>query len=184
MDILNFKKSKIKRDLLQLFFAHPEKRYYLREMERILERPAAYIRRELIKLEQEGLFLSEYVGKERFFWLNQNFFLFQEIKGIVNKTIGIEGRLKQIIKHSKKISEAYVFGSYANDSLTPESDIDLLLISSAVELGVRNQIYKLQKEFGREINIVDMDDEEFAKRKKTKDEFIMNIFSNKIIKLV
>jgi len=183
MDILNLNKSKIKRDILRLYFAHEEKRYYLRELERLLKRPAAYIRRELIKLEKEGLFLSEYSGKERYFWLDCNFFLFKEVRGIVNKTIGIEGRLRKILSQEEGIEEAYIFGSYAKGKLEAESDIDLLLIGPGNNLKARKNIYNLQRMFEREINIIDMDKKEMEKRKKEKDEFFSNIFSGKIIKI-
>ena len=184
MDILNLSKSKIKQDLLKLYFAHPEKQYYIRELARILHRPAAYIRRELMNLEKIGLFTSEFVGKEKFFKLNMNFLFYKEVKNIVNKTIGIEGRIKQILENGKNIEAAYIFGSYAKDKLTPESDIDLLIIGQKNNVDIHNKIYGLQTEFDREINIIDIDGKEFAKRKKKKDEFLGEIFSNKIIKLV
>jgi hypothetical protein len=37
---------------------------------------------------------------------------------------------------------------------------------------------------GREINIIDLSLEEFKEKKKEKDEFIENIFSEKIIKIL
>jgi predicted nucleotidyltransferase len=184
MDILNLSKSKIKQDLLKLYFAHPEKQYYIRELARMLHRPAAYIRRELMNLEKIGLFTSEFAGKEKYFKLNQNFLFYKEVKSVVNKTIGIESRIKQILDKSKNIEAAYIFGSYAKDKLTPESDIDLLIIGQKDNVDIHHKIYGLQTEFDREINIIDMDRKEFIKRQKKKDEFISEIFANKIIKLI
>lgn len=184
MDILNLKKSKIKQELLKIYFAHPERQYYIRELARVLHLPAAYIRRELMDLEKIGLFSSEFIGKEKFFRLNQNFLFYKEVKSIVNKTIGVEGRIKQILEKSKNIEAAYLFGSYAKDKLTPESDIDLLIIGRENNVEIHNEIYGLQAELDREVNIIDISKKEFVKRQKKKDEFLGEIFSGKIIKLI
>ena len=184
MDILNIKKSKLRRELLQLYFSHPEKRYYIRQLERIINQPAAYIRRELMRLEKEGLFSSEFQGKEKYFQLDQEYYLYKEIKSIINKTIGIEGMLKKILSKSSGIEEAYIFGSYAKDKLSPESDIDILIIGSASVADTRGKIYKLQEKFGREFNIIDIDKKEFLKKLKNKDDFLIEVMKGKKIKLV
>jgi len=67
--------------------------------------------------------------------------------------------------------------------LEPESDIDLLLVGSHSALKVQKEIIKLQKEFDREINIIDMTETEFNK-KKQKDEFLKNIFNDKYIQII
>ncbi|MFA5779275.1 MAG: hypothetical protein WC947_03990 [Elusimicrobiota bacterium] len=59
MEILQIIKSKLRKELLSLYFTNPEKKYYLRELERMLDLSVANIRRELINLEKTGLFQSE-----------------------------------------------------------------------------------------------------------------------------
>lgn len=184
MDILNIKKSKLRRELLRLYFNHPEKRYYIRELERTINQPAAYIRRELMNLEKEGLFISEFQGKQKYFFLDVDFYLYNEIKSIVNKTIGIEGELKEILKKIKGLEEAYIFGSYAKDQLSPESDIDLLVVGSASAEAVNEKIYKIQNKIGREINVINIGEKEFADRLTKKDPFLNEIMKNKKIKLL
>jgi predicted nucleotidyltransferase len=184
MDILNLGKSKIKQDLLRLFFSHPERRYYIRELARMLNLPPAYIRRELIKMENEGLFKSEFAGKERYFFLNPDYFLYQEVKSIVERTIGIEGSLKKALSRIEGIKEAYIFGSYAKNKLTPDSDIDLFIVGSNNYDKTLAKITSLQEKFGREFNLIDMSEAEFDKKKKHKDELLSNILSGKKIKLL
>lgn len=182
MDILNLEKSKVKRDLLVLYFSHPEKKYYLRELERMLTYQASYIRRELLVLENIGMFISEYIGKERFFKLNKNFIFYKETKTIVEKTYGVEGFLKNVIKDSKNIKEAYIFGSYAKEKLKAESDIDILLITDGDISKLKSRIYDYQEKIKREMNIVEIDKKEFEKNKQ-EDDFLKNILKNKKIKL-
>ena len=59
MDLFRITKSKLREDLLALYFTNPNKKYYLRELERILNFSVGNIRRELIKLKSTGLFLRD-----------------------------------------------------------------------------------------------------------------------------
>jgi len=184
MDILNLEKSKVKRDLLVLYFSHPEKRYYLRELERMLAYQVSYIRRELISLEKIGLFVSEYIGKERFFKLNKDFIFYKEVKTILDKTYGVEGFLRNVLSSDERIKQAYIFGSYAKNKLSSESDIDLLLVSQGDIKRTKTKIYDFQEKIKREINIVDFNEKEFSQRKRSKEEFVFNILNNPKIKLL
>jgi len=56
MDLFRITKSKLREGLLALYFTNPNKKYYLRELEKILNFSVGNIRRELIKLESTGLF--------------------------------------------------------------------------------------------------------------------------------
>jgi hypothetical protein len=49
------------------------------------------IRKELTRLEEEGIFLSRRKGNLIYYLLNQSYPLFDELKSIVFKTIGIQG---------------------------------------------------------------------------------------------
>ena len=56
-------KSKTRASILKLFFNTPEEEYYLRQIERLSGYSAGNLRREIIKLETDGLFSSRYIGK-------------------------------------------------------------------------------------------------------------------------
>jgi hypothetical protein len=53
LQALYISKSKIRENLLVLYFTNPKKKYYLRELERLLNFSAGSIRRELLKFESE-----------------------------------------------------------------------------------------------------------------------------------
>jgi predicted transcriptional regulator len=44
--------------------------------------------KELRRLEREGLFRSEISGRQKYFQLNREYPLFDEVRGIAGKTIG------------------------------------------------------------------------------------------------
>ncbi|GAH88253.1 unnamed protein product, partial [marine sediment metagenome] len=113
LESLYITKSKIRQDLLTLFFANPSKRYYLRELQRILGHSAGSIRRELLKFQKDNLFVTQRVGNLLYYSLNTKHPLFKELKGIISKTIGIEGSLRKTLSSIKKIEIAFIFGSFA-----------------------------------------------------------------------
>ncbi len=71
MKLTGLLKSKTRRKILKLFFYNKEKKYYLRELERTLSLPVGNIRRELIALEDLGLFERKKEGRRVYYFLNK-----------------------------------------------------------------------------------------------------------------
>jgi len=175
-------KSQITQKVLNYFFINPTAKCYINELAKILKVDPKNLLRKLNELEKEGLFTSEFSGRQKYYYLNKSFPLLKLYKEIFLKTLGIENILRKIISSDSKIIEAYIFGSYASNKMDQISDIDLLIIGDHSSIDIINKINKIQKEIGREINVINFTLEEFKKKKQT-DNLIMNIFSNKIIKL-
>ena len=99
MDISKIFKSKTRKALFRLYFTNPDKEYYLRELERLLDIPVSMIHKELLRLEVDGIFSSEKKGNLNYFYLNKTYPLFEELKSIVFKTIGIQALLKETLEN-------------------------------------------------------------------------------------
>jgi len=183
MDIFKLTKSKAREKILQLFFSDSSKRYYLRELERILDVPVGNIRRELLSLEKTGLFKCEKMGKQVYYFLNKDSAFFEDFKNIVSKTIGVQGRLKKQLERIKGIKQAFIFGSFAKNKENSSSDIDLMIIGEVDEDLLIPKISKLESFFKREINYHLIDEEEW-KEKSKKDSFIKNIINSPRIKII
>ena len=95
MDLFSIGRSKTRKAILQLYFSYPEKKYYLRELERKLGFPVHNIRRELINLEKTGIFKKEKLGKQVYYYLNIKSPIYKDISNKITKTIGIEAQLKE-----------------------------------------------------------------------------------------
>lgn len=175
-------KSKTTIKILDYFFLNPRAKNYINELAKILDLDPKNLYRKLKELEKDGILESEFSGKQRYFYLSKKNPLFGAYRQIILKTVGFESRLKETLKKIKNIQEIYLFGSYAKNKMDASSDIDLLVIGSHSPLDLQKEIIKLQKETDREINVVNMEEEEF-RRKKNKDPFIKNIFSGKFIKI-
>ena len=177
-------RSQITQKVLGYYFLNPERTHYINELANLLSVDPGNLFRKLKELEQEGVLISEARGNQKYFSLNKKYPLLHEVKKIYNAKYGITELLKKKIKKLKGLKSAWIFGSYAKDSFQQESDIDLLLVGSHSSLEAKRLILPLEKDLGREINIVDITEKDFESRKKKKDEFIKNIFSQKTIKIL
>jgi len=185
MDLFKLTKSKTREKILRLFFSNPSKKYYLRELERIVNVSVGNIRRELLSLEKKGIFESKKVGNLLYYHLNKEHPLYKEIKKIVFKSIGVEGRMRQAIKSLRNIDNAFIYGSFAKDAEDSFSDIDLFVIGNPDSDRLLDIINKLEKEFQREINYTVVSGQEFSEKKKNNnDYFLKNILKDKKIVLI
>jgi predicted nucleotidyltransferase len=184
MDILSIKKSKLREDLLTLYFTNHDKKYYLRELERILNYSVGNIRRELIKLESAGLFLSEKKGNQLYYYLNQSYPLFDELKSIIFKTSGVSRLLYDVLINFKGITHAFIYGSFAKGEERENSDIDLMIIGKINEDKLINELNKLEQKLQREINYNLYSKDEFEEKKEKGNSFILDIIEGKKIFLI
>lgn len=184
MDILKLTKSKTRRKIFQLFFSDPEKKYYLRQLERILDIPVGNVRRELLSLEKSGLFEREKVGNQVFYSLNKESPIFEEVKKIVSKTIGVEWSLKKALKEIEGVKIAFVFGSFAKEREDSLSDIDLMIIGEPNEDMLLSEISELEEKLSREVNYHIFSVADWRKGLKESNSFLANILSQPKIFLI
>ncbi|NQV00280.1 MAG: hypothetical protein HQ538_06090 [Parcubacteria group bacterium] len=78
--------SKTRTILLSLFLSHPGRRFYLREIEKIIKRNITSIRREIISLEKIGFLKEKKIANLKFYRVNKKFIIFRELKRIILKT--------------------------------------------------------------------------------------------------
>lgn len=179
---LQFTKNQIK--ILEVFFNHPEKSYYLREIGRLLGKEPGVFQKDINKLVENGVLTSEYQANSRFFKLNQNYPLYKELKSIFFKTLGAEGRLKEILKTDKNIKIAFIFGSFAQKKEDSFSDIDLMLIGNPNEDLLITKISQLENRLDREINYHIFSETNWQKTIQREDAFLKNILSGPKIFLI
>jgi len=178
MDVLHIAKSKTRKKILQLFFSFPDKKYYLRELERMLDISVANIRRELLSLEKNDLFKKEKIGNQVHFFLNKQSPIFDDVKRIVSKTIGVEALIKSGLKKVTNIDAAFIFGSFAREKEDNFSDIDLMIIGEPDENILISRISSIESVLKREINYNIFSIKDIKKGLKNQDVFLEEIMAN------
>lgn len=184
MDILKIGKSKTRVSILRHFFANPDKKYYLRELERILGISVGNIRRELLSLKKTGLFESKQEGSQVYYFLNIKSPIFPEFKKIVVKTIGAEAVLKEKLMQIKGIEIVFIYGSVARENEDELSDIDVFIIGLIKEDALLKFIREAEKELFREINYVIFTAKDIKENIKEKDVFLADVLRGKKIFLI
>src|SRR4030042_2514492 len=152
LESLYISKSIIRQDLLTLCFSNPTQKHYLRELQRGLGYSAGSIRRELLKFQKDNLFNTQRVGNLLYYSLNTKHPLFKELKMIVFKTVGVEGRLRNTLSSIHGIRVAFIYGSYAKRKEKESSDIDLMIIGNPDTSRLNEKIAELETRLKREIN--------------------------------
>lgn len=176
--------SKIAVKTLRYFFINQGKKNYINELARILKTDPGNLSRKLQELEREGILSSEFSGEQRYYSLNKKYSLLKEVKKAFELKYGLGDLIAKNLKKIKGIKEAYIFGSYAKGDFEAESDIDVLIVGEHSVMEATKVLQPMQKDIGREINVIDLTEKEFNERIKNKDEFITDIFNSKTIKIL
>lgn len=184
MDISTIFKSKTRKELFRLYFTNPDSEYYLRELERTLDIPVSMIRGELLRLDKEGVFVSSKKGNLTYFSLNKSYPLFEELKSIVSKTIGVKALLKQTFSKVKGIKVAFIYGSFARNEEKADSDIDVFIIGDIDQNKLVGNLRYLEGILRREVNYTLYTKKEFQQKRKDEDSFILELLRQKKIFLV
>jgi len=171
--------SKAKRSLLKLFYANPQREFYLREIARLTSEPLSAVQRELGYLEKAGLVTSRRAGNLKYYSVVKESPLYPELKKIVYATIGLGDYLKGKFQGSGQIELAFVYGSVASNEETSRSDIDLFIVGGIGEEALHEAVAEIEKDIGRTVNYTLMDRREFRKRLKEKEPFVTRVMAGK-----
>jgi predicted nucleotidyltransferase len=183
-EALYFAKSKVRQDILRLYFSNTGGQYYLRELERLLGYSAGNIRRELLKLQRDDLLKTQKIGNLLYYSLNQNHPLFEELKSIVSKTIGVEASLIAALSSLPNVKAAFIFGSFASKSEKETSDIDVMIIGKPDVSLLNEKVRELEQRLKREINLSVYSWREYQAKKRAKRGFIIDLLKGPKIMLI
>lgn len=175
--------SKTRVKILTLFTINPQKEMFVREISRNINENINAVRRELSNLEQIGLLKSKKEGNMKYYSVNRDFPIYEELKSIILKT---EGAAKVINDDLSKIGDirlAFIYGSFASGKANAESDIDVFLVGEVDEDKIIKEMLKLEKKLSREINYVLFSEDEFKERIKKEDPFVLNVLKEPKIKI-
>ncbi len=175
--------TRLRQKLLTHFFTHPDEQLYVREIAGFILEDAGNLSRELRKLKEEGLFNSSAKGNMKLYSLNKTYPLFQELKQIVFKTEGVQGSLKTLVQKYSGITLAFIYGSYAKNTETKTSDIDLAVVGKFPRDEFTGHIRDLESKLNREINFTAYQQEEFNKERHKNGGFLHLVLKEKIILL-
>ena len=176
--------SRIRAKVLGWLFTHPDESFFVRQIAFILKEDPTNVSREMAKLEELGILRSKRNGNLKHFQTNQECPFFEELKGLVSKTPGVVGRIRDALDKVAGIELSFIYGSYAKGEEKSDSDVDLLIIGDVDMNLLDSSPEKLEKMLGREINYVLYSMKEFKSKRKARDGFLLEVLCGKKIMVI
>lgn len=163
--------------VLALLFGQPDREFYVTELIALAGSGRGAVQRELARLAGSGLASVSRVGNRKHYRANPESPLFDEICGIVRKTVGLEEAVRGALEPlAGRIVLALLFGSVARGTETAASDVDLLLVSDDLTLEtVYTAMAPLEDLLGRRVNPMIYTPVEFEERRRTGAGFLTRI---------
>jgi predicted nucleotidyltransferase len=176
--------SRVRVKLLTIFMTNPLTRFYTRQLERLLEESPYAIQRELRRLEGIGLLQAEREANLRYYWVNREFPIYPELKGIILKTSGLGNTLREALSQLGTVEEAFIYGSVAEGDEDGFSDVDLMIIGKVDLLRLAETVAGIEDLIGREVNYIAYEKKELDDRVGEGDPFLTNVQSGPRITLI
>lgn len=177
--------TKTQQRVLGLLFGNPDRSYYTNEIVRIVDAGIGTVQRELQRLESAGLITSRKIGNQMHYQANRAAAIFEELRGIVIKTVGLADVLrKAILPLQEQVDLAFIFGSIAQGKERITSDINVMVIGDASFEEIVQAFYSSQETLSREVNPVVMTASEFSSKVLQGDRFVSRIVNEPKIFLI
>lgn len=169
--------STVQQRLLALLFGQPQKSFYAKEIIRTLQSGTGAVSRELEKLETSGLVSVERIGNQKHYQANPQSPVYEELRGIIQKTVGLHDPIRQALTpFVSQIHAAFVYGSIAKGTDTSRSDIDLMVIGEdLVYSDLFHNMQSAESILGRPINPTILTRQEWTQRISEGSSFIEKI---------
>ena len=172
--------------VLGLLFGQPERSFYATELINLAGVGSGAVQRELASLAQSGLVTVKPVGNQKHYQANPASPIYDELCGMVRKTVGLAEPLRAALAPlAPQIKAAFVYGSVAKKEDTASSDIDLMLVSDT--LSFSDTILALQAAtelLGKEVNPNIFTPQDFTKRLKEGSSFVSRVMAQPKVWLI
>jgi len=173
--LLDFITSKVRVKLIEYFFQNPTEMWYVRQITRDIDEEINAVRRELDKLQTDGMLKSEERGNRKYYFLNPAYDFYSDLLKLVSKTTGLGKQMKKNRSKLGKVEYIVFAGKFAKKMSHSNDEVDVLAIGDVVLPELAELIRAEEQVRGREINYTVMSLEEFEFRKARRDPFLLSI---------
>jgi predicted nucleotidyltransferase len=167
-------------------FGQPDRSFFVTQIMELAKSGRGAVQRELERLHKGGLVTVHKVATQKHFQANAASPLFEELCGIIQKTVGLAGPIREALEALPETPTlALIYGSLAKRTDTSSSDIDLLVVSDSAEL---EQVYAammpVERVLARPISLTLYTEVDFQERLDNENPFVARILSSPTINLI
>mgnify|MGYP001812327149 FL=1 len=169
--------------VLGLLFGQPDRSFFVTQIMGLANSGRGAVQRELLRLEKAGLVSVQMHGNQKHYQANRESPLFEEICGIVRKTVGLEEPLRAAVDSLPgTVRLALIYGSIAKRTDASASDVDLLIVADELTLeDVYAALASAEQLLDRKVNPTLYTSEEFDRRRARGNAFLTRVLSGPVI---
>lgn len=177
--------SKTRVKLLKLFYANPNRSFYVREITRKINEQINSVRRELGNLLKIGIIISDTNNNKLYYEVNQKFEYFGPLATIFGKASSVGTDAKSASKTSEpsdpdeaailalgNVELAVFSGQFTRDE---SAGVDLLVVGNINQNKLDKLVNELEARESREIRYALLTPSDFEYRQQIKDRFLSNV---------
>ncbi len=166
-----------KQRVLGILYGQPDRSFYANEVISLADSGSGAVQRELATLSNSGLVTVRAVGNQKHYQANAESPIFDELRSIIQKTVGLADPLRAALEPlSARITAAFVYGSVAKKTDTASSDIDLMVVSDEISYGeLFTALEEVSTVLGRPVNPTILSTDDFRRRIAEKDSFLNRV---------
>lgn len=144
----------VQQRVLGLLFGQPARRFQSAELIRLAHSGTGATHRLLQRLAETGLVRATTEGHQKYYQANAEAPVFEELLGLIRKTVGLAGPLREaLLSFGNRIEAAFVYGSVASGQDRADSDIDLMVIAEDLDYPTLFEALQgAERQLGRPIN--------------------------------
>jgi len=178
--------AKVQQRVLSVLFGNPRRSFYANEVIGLARSGTGAVQRELARLEASGLVTVTRVGKQKHYQANAGSPLFEELRALVLKTVGLADVLRVVLAPvSRSIRAAFVYGSIAKGQDTAASDIDLMVISDSLTYpDLFAALEAASAQLGRKVAPTIYSPKELSRRVKQDNAFVTRVLAQPKVWLI
>jgi predicted nucleotidyltransferase len=167
----------VQQRVLGLLFGQPQRRFQSVELIRLAGSGTGATHRVLKRLAESGLVRASVEGRQLYYQANSKSPVFKELAGLVRKTVGIVGPLREALSPlAKGIRAAFVYGSIASGMDRAQSDIDLMVIADDLDYpALFEAVQAAERQLGRAVSPNLMSAKEWRRKRGQPDSFVARI---------
>ncbi len=171
--------SRTRVKLLNLFLANSNQSFYVRELTRELGEQINSIRRELANLEKIGLLTSDTKQFKKYYKVNPQFILYQELRSLLLKSrLTLEKKFLSALQKVGPVQYLALTGYFVDDH---EAPVDIFVVGKVNKNKLAKLLEQFGSSFGQELRYTAMDPAEYKYRREVTDKFLYDIINRRKI---
>lgn len=163
----------VQQRVLALLFGQPERRFLSAELIDLVGSGTGATHRVIKRLAEAGLVREEVEGRQKYYGANPESPVFEELCGLVRKTVGLVDPLRAaLLPLADRVRAAFVYGSIAAGQEGAASDIDVMVVADELDYPTLFEALEpAERGLGRTVNANLMTSAEWRRKASAPDGF-------------